>query len=374
MPNIRKAMMGAAGAGGGSELYVWGRNNSGQLGDGTTTNTNSPNQLGDAGEWAFITTGAYHSVAIKPNGTLWIWGRNDHGQLGDGTTTNISSPTQLGTDTDWAEAACGQYQCTFAVKTTGALFSWGRNHSGQLMQGTATSVSSPVQVGALTDWVRVRGGNGGSLGLKTDGTLWGCGSRAINGQALVPGTGIISSPAQIGSLTTWVDFTAGATIALGRTSDGKLWAWGQAYFGGLGNSTTSPDINSPVQVGTDTDWNGLATSAQGCFASRTDGTMWSWGMGTYGRTGQGITTNLSSPTQIGSLTDWGAMLPSVVNTMSPVHTIKADGTLWAWGRGNTGGLGNGTVTSISSPVQIGSDTDWVQVNTAGQMALGLRGG
>tara|TARA_R110000744_G_scaffold346070_1_gene451560 strand:- start:12 stop:740 length:729 start_codon:yes stop_codon:yes gene_type:complete len=242
------------------------------------------------------------------------------------------------------------------------------------MQGTATSVSSPVQVGALTDWVRVRGGNGGSLGLKTDGTLWGCGSRAINGQALVPGTGIISSPAQIGSLTTWVDFTAGATIALGRTSDGKLWAWGQAYFGGLGNSTTSPDINSPVQVGTDTDWNGLATSAQGCFASRTDGTMWSWGMGTYGRTGQGITTNLSSPTQIGSLTDWGAMLPSVVNTMSPVHTIKADGTLWAWGRGNTGGLGNGTVTSISSPVQIGSDTDWVQVNTAGQMALGLRGG
>ena len=102
--------------------------------------------------------------------------------------------------------------------------------------------------------------------------------------------------------------------------------------------------------------------------------MWSWGRGAFGRTGQGITTDLSSPTQIGSLTDWGPMLPSVVNANGPVHTIKADGTLWAWGRGNQGGLGNSTTTTISSPVQIGSDTDWVQINTGAEMAFGLRGG
>ena len=98
-------------------------------------------------------------------------------------------------------------------------------------------------------------------------------------------------------------------------------------------------------------WQTNVTSA----TAKTDGTLWGWGYNYYGSIGDGSTTDRSSPVQIGSLTDW-----KLVGSNSYTPTaIKTDGTLWSWGRGGTGNLGDGTTANRSSPVQVGSDTDWV---------------
>ena len=102
-------------------LYSWGRNNNGQLGLGNTTLYSSPVQLGSLTDWSQVSSGIYHTLAIKTNGTLWSWGYNGVGSLGLGDTTNRSSPVQVGALTNWLSVSAG-YQISAAIKTNGTLW------------------------------------------------------------------------------------------------------------------------------------------------------------------------------------------------------------------------------------------------------------
>ena len=100
------------------ELYAWGNNSAGQLGDGTTTTRNSPVQVGALTTWLNISSGYNSTIAIKTDGTLWTWGNNAQGQLGDGTTVNKSSPIQVGSLTTWSESGHSVLTySTLAVRT-----------------------------------------------------------------------------------------------------------------------------------------------------------------------------------------------------------------------------------------------------------------
>ena len=102
--------------------------------------------------------------------SLFTWGRNAYGQLGDGTTTNRSSPAQVGLLTDWSKiTAAGYEQFGAAIKTDGTMWSWGRNGYGRLGLGDTTNRSSPVQIGALTTWSIVAGGDYLCAAINTDG-------------------------------------------------------------------------------------------------------------------------------------------------------------------------------------------------------------
>ncbi|MBC8508640.1 MAG: hypothetical protein H8D34_27595 [Chloroflexi bacterium] len=136
-------------------LWAWGLNSSGQLGVGDVTARSSPTQIGVATNWAFIHGGCQRAGAVNSSGELWTWGQNSYGQLGLNDATNRSTPVQVGSDTDWAACSFGKDNTIF-IKTTGAIYSTGLASQGSLGDGqVATNRSSPVQIGAATDWLGI---------------------------------------------------------------------------------------------------------------------------------------------------------------------------------------------------------------------------
>jgi len=288
-------------------LWSWGKNSFGQLGNNAITNRSSPVQTVSGGtNWKLVDCGFYHTAAIKTDGTLWSWGFNAFGQLGNNAITNVSSPVQtVSGGTNWRFVSCKFYD-TAAIKTDGTLWLWGYNAYGGLGDNTTTNKSSPIQtVSGGTDWKSVASGHGSMACIKTDGTLW---------------------------------------------------TWGSNSIGQLGDNTTT-NKSSPVQtVAGGTSWKSVAAGSGIVASIKTDGTLWTWGLNGNGQLGDNTRTNRSSPVQtVSAGTNWR----SVACAANMIQSIKTDGTLWLWGRGTSGELGDNSITSKSSPVQtVSGGTNW----------------
>jgi len=349
-------------------LFSWGANPAGNLGLGNTTYYSSPKQVGTSA-WVTISAGGPGNtcMATKGDGTLWAWGANGQGQLGFNNTTNYSSPKQVGALTGWSKVSSGS-EHTLAIKTNGTMWSWGYNATGQLGLGSTGYFSSPNQIGALTTWSAISAGFRCSLAVKTDGTLWSWGRNDF-GQLGLGNTTNYSSPKQIGALTYWLSVASGTYYSFAIKTDGTLWSWGKNTQGqlGLGNTTS---YSSPKQIGALTYWyqiDGGGSTAH-VLATKTDGTLWSWGNNSYGELGLGNTTSYSSPKQIGALTDW---LNITCGTYNSCLATRTNGTLWSWGNGTQGILGLGNKTKYSSPKQVGSLTTWSKVSAGESWAVAL---
>lgn len=169
-----------------------------------------------------------------------------------------------------------------------------------------------------------------------------------------------SSPVQVGSSTDWNEIatssvTSGEGFTIATKTDGTLWSWGYNFYGQLGSGTTI-SRSSPVQVGLLTNWNKVAYGQNHTLAIKTDGTLWAWGRNSNGQLGTGGGT-VSSPVQVGALTNWNVIAAGQVHSAA----VKTDGTLWTWGRNNSGQLGIGDKVDKASPNQVGALTDWLNV-------------
>ena len=349
-------------------LWAWGQNCFGKLGNNTSdayTHKSSPIQI-PGNTWTCIAAGDYNSFAIKSDGTLWSWGRGTfYGSLGTNSTPySKSSPVQI-PGSSWNDISAGNF-IAMARKTDGTLWSWGLNNCGQLGNNTfdaGTCKSSPVQIPG-TSWCDVNVGDKHTISLKTDGTLWSWGQNGgkLGDDSVTPR----SSPIQVPG-TRWIEAGAGERGSIARKTDGTLWTWGGYTYGLLGIGTvTSGSRSSPVQV-PGTAWNQVSTSNSNNLARKTDGTLWSWGNGAYGAVGDapsggGYNVNRCSPVQIPGTT-W-----SDISSGRNIATArKTDGTLWAWGRNHCGQLGDGTATNRSSPVQV-PGTSWNDIASGSGVA------
>jgi alpha-tubulin suppressor-like RCC1 family protein len=116
--------------------------------------------------------------------------------------------------------------------------------------------------------------------------------------------------------------------------------------------------SSPVQIGTGADWYLVSSNSFIGGAIKTNGTLWLWGGNGYGQLGDNTRVYKSSPIQIGALTTW-SQISILASQGNMAAARKSDYTLWAWGRGNYGGvLGQNNTINRSSPTQIGSNTNW----------------
>lgn len=297
--------------------------------------------------------------------TLWTWGRGASGQLGNGSVTSLSSPAQVGSLTNWKIISTSKINLshTAGVRTDGTVWNWGRNTEGQLGQNNVTARSSPVQVGTATDWTLVDAGRYHTVAVNSSGQMWAWGDNR-NGQLGVGNATNRSSPSRVGATTTdWKDVACGGFFTVAIKETGTLWAWGRNDVGQLGVNDTTPR-SSPAQVGSLTTWKTITANDTHCGSIRYDGSLWMWGRGLNGELGDGNASTRSSPVRVGgTTTNWKLVSAGQYWTAG----IRTDNTLWTWGTGGSGVLADGTVVAKSSPIQVGLLRNWKQVS-AGRTA------
>jgi alpha-tubulin suppressor-like RCC1 family protein len=323
-----------------------------------------------AGYWAYnapadpATFGWGTYLGVPLNDEIY---RSSPTQIGGGAFSYISSTSALN---------------SLGTRSDGSLWAWGGTSMGRLglNEGPGTYYSSPVQIPGTT-WSTAENGVSASwangAALKTDGTLWVMGANYRGSLGLnQPGATYYSSPTQIPG-TTWSNI-GGFVTDCGRAikTDGTLWVWGRndnaaQLPGALGLNDTI-NRSSPTQLpGT---WSQCMNIPTATYGIKTNGTLWSWGINQGGQLGlnqgwpdgSGGYVRISSPTQIGTNTDW-SLLPKGTNAGNMcIAAIKTNNTLWVWGRNDNGqlGLNQGFPAYASSPIQL-PGTNWSQVRIRG---------
>ncbi len=274
-------------------VWAWGGNSSGQLGNGTTTASTVPVQVPGLTGIAAVSAGSDVSVALRSDGTVWTWGGNSGGDLGDGTTTPSSTPVPVTGLTGVTQISAGG-DFVLALRSDGTVWAWGFNESGELGNGTTSDSSVPVQVTGLSRVTAISAGLEDAMAVATKGYVnmlsavyeWGANEDGQIGDGTVRERPV---PVQINGIgaqhvsgiATGLDYS----VVLG--TDGSVWDWGVNQIGQLGDGSTASAI---VPVEAQGPGSGITQLAAGDFhvlALRSDGTVEAWGDNFYGELGNG---------------------------------------------------------------------------------------
>ena len=331
---------------------VWDKDS--DLSSDTVTIIVNPKSAG--GDWAYVSAGSLHTLAIKKDGTLWAFGNGENGKLGTGKTTNEYTPVLVDAG-PWLIVSAGTNH-SVGIKADHTLWSWGRR-IGFGVEMTNKN-SQPVQVGTEANWTMASAGEDFTLAIK-GGALYAAGS---NGGGML-GLGDYNSRlsfTQVGTDADWSYISCGGShvAALkGAGSTHDLYTWGSNLQGqlGLGDRTTR---TSPVQVGTEK-WLKVASGFNFTLAIRSDAALYATGYDRAGACGYGQMTTLTSFTRIGSAT-WNAIYAGPLSNHSMATPLSSLTTLYATGENVNGQLGKGnrydtiffTEMANAGPVQMAS--------------------
>ncbi|WP_272946193.1 chitobiase/beta-hexosaminidase C-terminal domain-containing protein [Geobacter sp. OR-1] len=399
-------------------VWAWGKNNSGQLGNGSNANSSMPVQVTGINNVIAITAGYAHTVAIKSDGTVWAWGLNSSGQLGTGDSNDHSTPVQV-TGLNEVIAVVAGYGHTLALKANGTVWAWGLNNKGQLGNNSTSNSNTPVQVSNLASGVIAISGSRGlhNMALKNDGTVWTWGSNdygqignggatpyntapiSVSSGAIAISASALSSivlksdytvwawgdnafgqcgldpyydptifyPTQIAGIANAIAISSGDNQTMSLLADGTAVALGRNDYGQLGNNPGAPSY-SPVSV---LNLNGIVSIASGAnhtMAIKDNGTFWGWGLNDNGQLGISTTDNMGFP----AVSPMGSLItPQVAAGYKHTVALKNDGTVWAWGLNDHGQLGNGSGNS-SVPVPINSISGIVSVAAGYKHGVALK--
>ena len=278
------------------KLWVWGDNEYGQLGTGTTIKQLQPTKIELDIKFKEISSSNYcHSLAIDEEENLWAWGNNECGQLGDGTMINKTSPIKIKTETKFIKISVGRY-FSLAIDEEGHLWAWGLNNYGQLGDGTTDYRTRPVKIKSETKFKRILAGDYHSLAIDAEGNLWAWGEN--NYGQLGDGTKINKKvPVQVKTNIKYKEIAAGDGTNLAIDEEGYLWAWGYNSSGELGDGTTENKI-SPIKIKPETKFKQISRGYGHSLAIDEEGSLWAWGYNGSGALGDGTTENKKIPVKI----------------------------------------------------------------------------
>jgi alpha-tubulin suppressor-like RCC1 family protein len=358
---------GAAAAGTASRtVLAWGRNAFGALGDGTTTDSDVPVRvhLPAGTKVTQVRAGCIHTLALTSGGHVLAWGANGDGQLGDGTTTNSDVPVKVkiprGTKVTSVRAGC---VFSLALTSTGQVLAWGDNLDGQLGDGTTSNSDTPVRVRlpAGTTVTAISAGQDFGLARTSRGHVraWGHGDGGRLGDG---STSNSDTPVKV-KLPTGARvkaLAAGGTHSLALTSDG-LFAWGFNGDGQLGDGTTTSSA-TPVRIFILVRGRSLGHVTSlfaGCSHSLvlfSGGALFAWGDNTSGQLGDGTSTSSDKP--VGVALPAGTRVRAVSAGCTDSYALTVKGSVLAWGYNEYGELGDGSDTQSSTPVRVELPAGW----------------
>jgi alpha-tubulin suppressor-like RCC1 family protein len=357
----------------GGAAFCWGYNNSGQLGNGSSSSSRLPVLVEGGLSFASVSAGSGHTCGVIDAGDAYCWGVNSVGQLGDGTTggTGCSTPpcsnvpVAVAGGLRFASLSVGSNH-TCGITVGGAIYCWGGNWYGELGAGTSVGPEDcsggfqsgpcstmPVAVLGGLSFVSVSAGGYHTCGVTTDGeTLcWGWngdGQLGIGNATGPEECSGASSPCSTAPVTVVGDLglavvTAGASRTCGATTSGDAYCWGR---GQLGDGTTESS-STPVAVAGGLTFTSMTAGGHTCGITP-GGDAYCWGVNSHGQLGVGTTTASSEPVQvIGGLSF--ALLSA---GFSHSCGLATGGTAYCWGYNAFGRLGDGTSTDQYAPVRV----------------------
>lgn len=342
-------------------VKCWGSNRLGQLGDGTRNNASTPRTVvGLGGGAASVSAGSNYTCALLTSGAVRCWGYNVTGQLGNGSTSDSNIPVPVtGLTSGTATISAGDYH-SCAVSTSGAAKCWGSNADGRLGNGSTTDSAVPVGVRGLTSGVEmISAGGSHTCAVVAPGAVkcWGLNDfgQVGNGGIAVPGASSVSTPATvIGVGSSARSVSAGGDTSCASTADWTAWCWGQNGYGKLGNGT---GVNSRTATRVTVPSAGLTEVAVGAFHScslQAAGTVACWGNQTA--LGDGLVDPDVSSGRSKAATVAVATAIQGVSMISAGggHScaVTSAGTVRCWGSNSSGELGNGTDEGSAVPVPV----------------------
>ena len=392
------------------DLYTWGDNRRGQVGNGTTEDQLTPVKVlcnvssfyGGVFSHAAITTDRNLYVwnysqptplkvlddvasferysnamtAITTDGSLYIWGENYDGMVGNGTTENQSTPFKVLSDVAFVDVG----STMTAITTDGSLYVWGDNDDGQVGNGTTEDQLTPLKVLSDVSSISIEGST--MAAITTDGSLYVWGDNYW-GQVGNGTTENQLTPLKILSDVSSVSIQDFNTAAI--TTDGSLYVWGDNDDGQVGNGTTEDQL-TPVKVLGDVSSVSLGIChGDNTAAITTDGSLYVWGDNDDGQVGNGTTEDQLTPVKVlsdvssisfyydnmfaittdRSLYAWGSDQLTPTKVLSNVDSfehnwgamtaITTDGSLYVWGKNYYGQVGNGTTEDQRTPLKVLDD-------------------
>ncbi len=337
-------------------LYCWGRNDFGQVGNNSTSDRLTPVKVKDG--IAAVSLGWGHTCAVGVEGAVYCWGNNEKGQVGNGNTSNQKKPVKV---KDGIKAISTGYYNTCGVSVEDDLYCWGFNERGQIGNGSTSDQKTPVKVMDGIATVSLSWGH--TCSVSVDGGLYCWGSNA-EGQ-LGKEVGVTNQLTPVKVMDAIKAVTLGIYHTCSISNEGSLYCFGRNDYGQVGNGSTGFQM-TPTKL-----MDGIAAVTLGLYHTcgmGVDGAMYCWGYNEQGQIGNGSTIDQLTPVKV--MDDIATISTGDFHTCS----VSVDGSLSCWGDNDYRQVGNNSTSNRFTPTIVMGGIEAISLGWGHTCGVSAEGG